>query len=140
MSKLARPLTWISALTLALPLMPCALGGGNCHTSPGTGLQAEVAPVRSCCADAGAAKRTAKHDCCHRGSRHSEPSSSCPRVCCRANPLAPSADKVTVERSNQAPAFAVLFLEPSGLATVANCHPPLLPAESLQSLHCLWRC
>jgi hypothetical protein len=130
MGAASQSLTWMCAFLATLPIAPCALVGGPCDRPAKTASIDETPPAHSCCAER--ASQAPSHSQGH-------PATPCPRACCRVNPIAPKVHQVMIEASALAPSFVVAVRGQIDFA-VAKPTSPLLPAESLQSLRCLWRC
>jgi hypothetical protein len=145
MRSLANFVAWTCVGLVALPIAPCALISQNCDLASA----AEPFSARALAQDAatGAGPQGSTHSCCDqranapgKNTSDKEPASPCPRGCCRLVPVGP-----TVEKTADAQSLSVTADLPGPVGFVigreiAPAQEPLLPAQTLQSLSCLWRC
>ena len=116
---------------VALPMSPCALAPESCDVAERVAGGPDAPAEHSCCADrAGADGKDS----------HNKPAAPCTRGCCRLNATAPTVEKVVAEQPSWA---TTTFLPPSATAFGVDAslgQRLLLPAQTLHSLSCLWRC
>ena len=123
---------------VALPMSPCALIPQICRMPAATAAEAVPATTqlavhpRSCCSSGQEAGDA---------SQSKSPVKPCARGCCKLTPIGPKVESVSVApvllAATYFPAIVVdLTGADSGLVIV----PPDLPAETLHTLSCLWRC
>ncbi len=134
---------------IALPLSPCALIPYVCELAmagqeqvgtlvgPADAAEAVTPPVaHSCCAE----PLTASDESTSGNSSHNDPESPCPRGCCRVLPVGTTVEKVVAAESTVVTASAPSPLVAADGGWIAPAQEALLPAQTLQSLSCLWRC
>jgi hypothetical protein len=143
MKLAASSATWICMVLVAMPMTPCALLPRVCVLAyPATATDADEQAVGQ---DAPAA-----HSCCREAQpgctagddvqTHHPPAKPCPRGCCRLLPVGPTVDKVVVTLPPLVAAYVPTLADGASQWIFAPAQEPLLPAETLHSLSCLWRC
>lgn len=125
-------MSWLGIALVALPMSPCALVAGICvdhGVSPQTSTE-HAAQTRSCCSKS-----------VDRSDSTSTPVKPCSRGCCKVSPTGLTVEKnLVAEDALWLPAVETpLAVAAAGDLPVVWSAPPL-PAVTLQSLACLWRC
>ena len=76
----------------------------------------------------------------HGTAPHKKPASPCPQGCCRLAQIGPTVDKVIVTDS----LWGVIYLSGPSMeahgVVAAPAQEAHMPAQTLQTLSCLWRC
>jgi hypothetical protein len=127
---------WTCVGLVALPMSPCALLPRMCSHLVAARAAAGHAPLAaaerpSCCAE---------RDSSPGNSSPEKPAAPCPRGCCRLTPIGPTVEKVVAADGVwSAPCLADRTID-RGVVHPAAAQEARLPAQTLHSLSCLWRC
>ena len=125
-------LSWLGIALVALPMSPCALVAGICvdHGVKSDSPAHQASHVRSCCSKSADLPDS-----------NSTPVKPCSRGCCKVSPTGLTVEKITASQDALwLPAVETPLAVASAAESLVQWTAPSLPAVTLQSLACLWRC